>query len=191
MTAFAIDAIVIVLFLLIVLTYTLKGLISSLVGFLKFWIASGVATLFSPTLGTVLQPILVEKIGFESDGSFFSEILGEVITSGYLAKTVAFILIFIGMMILIKIVEIVMNASAKLPLIRFFNRTFGFLLGIAIGFFWVELLAFGAVSIVEAFGDSLTFIPEGVFENTLVTRWLYEHNIFRWIIDRIVERVSA
>ena len=46
--------------------------------------------------------------------------------------------------------------------------------------------AFAGVSLAEYLNGSLAIFPEGTFQNTVVVKWLYEHNIFRWIVERFL-----
>ena len=190
MTSLILDGIVVLLFAAIVIFYTHKGFIASLVGMLRFWIATGVATLFSPRLSVLLQPLVEAKLVINSEGDFFSTLLQKVISSGYLAKTLAFILIFVAVSIVIKLVELILNAVAKLPLIKFLNRTLGLVMGLAIGFFWVELLVFASVSILSYLQGSFQILPEGTLESTTVVAWIYEHNIFNWIVEKLLSAVG-
>lgn len=190
MERYMIDGAVVLLFALIVIHYTRRGFVASLVGFLRFWIASGIATLFSGRLGAILQPIIEKRLNIDTDGSFFSSLLQEVVSSGYLAKTFAFILIFIAASIVIKLVELIVNAMTKLPLVNFVNRMLGMAMGLIIGFFWVELIAFAAVSLVDYLNVSFSFLPEGTLHDTVVLQWLYEHNIFRWIVSRLLAAIG-
>ena len=186
MASLVIDAIVVCLFLAIVINYTYRGFVASLVGFLSFWIASGVATLFSPQVAEYLQPFVESRLSIENGGDFFSTLLQKMISSGYLSKALAFVLVFIAASIVIKLVEVIVNAMTKLPFINLLNRLFGMAMGVVIGFFWVELIAFAGVSLAEYLNGSLAIFPEGTFQNTVVVKWLYEHNIFRWIVERFL-----
>lgn len=190
MGSFVIDLAVVVLFLLIVAHYTHRGFVASVVGFLRFWIATGIATLFAGRVGASLQPIIEGRLELEENGSFFSALLQEIVHSGYLSKAIAFILIFIAASLFVKLVEVIMNAMTKLPLVNFINRMLGMAMGLLIGFFWVELIAFAVISLADYLNEIVTFLPEGAIRDTVVLHWLYEHNIFRWIVDRLLTAVG-
>jgi len=95
-------------------------------------------------------------------------------------------LIFIAASLFVKLIEVIMNAMTKLPFVNFINRMLGMGMGLVIGFFWVELIAFAVVSLADYLNEILTFLPEGAIRDTVVLHWLYEHNIFRWIVDRLL-----
>ena len=181
-----VDGLILFLYAAIVIFYTYRGFVATLVGFLRFFIATGLAILFSPSIGTELQPTIENRLSIEADGPFFSSLLQEVVSSGYLAKALAFILVFMAASILIKLVELMVNAISKLPVINFINRTLGALLGILIGFFWVQLIAFSVVTLATYLKDTVTVFPEGTYQSTTVLKWLYEHNIFTWIVGRLL-----
>jgi len=186
MGSLIIDGSVILIFILIVVHYTHRGFVASVVGFLRFWIATGIATLFSGRVGASLQPIIEARLELEENGSFFSNLLQQIVHSGYLSKAIAFILIFIAASLFVKLIEVIMNAMTKLPFVNFINRMLGMGMGLVIGFFWVELIAFAVVSLADYLNEILTFLPEGAIRDTVVLHWLYEHNIFRWIVDRLL-----
>ncbi len=186
MGSLCIDGFVVLVFVLIVVHYTHRGFVASLVGFLRFWIASGLAILFSGRVGSALQPIIESRLNLEADGSFFSNLLQQIVHSGYLANAISFILIFIAASIFVKLVEVIVNAMAKLPFVNFVNRMLGMAMGLVIGFFWIELIAFAVVLLADYLNEVLTFLPEGAIRDTVVLNWLYEHNIFRWIVSRLL-----
>ena len=190
MGSYLIDGFVVLIFVLIVVHYTRQGFASSVIGLLRFWIAVGFATLFSSSLGEVLQPVIEGHLDIGEEGGFFSMLLQEFVASGYLAKALAFFLIFVATSILIKLIEMIVNTLTKLPVINLINRLLGAAVGIAIGFFWVELLAFGAISLADYLNEMLTFLPEGALEHTVVLQWLYDHNIFRWIVSQLLAAVG-
>ena len=190
MSSYVIDGILILIFLAAVLYYTYRGFVASIIGFLKFFVATGIATLFSPTLGERFQPFISEKLGTGLGEDFFSVMLQEMVSSGYIAKALAFTLLFVAVMLLVKIIELLSGVITRLPGIRFINRTLGMLIGIVVGFFWVQLITFAGVALGEYTHGSISFIPEGTYRATVVCRWLYEHNMFKWIIERLMEALA-
>lgn len=190
MASYIIDGVLILIFLFAVAYYTHRGFVASIIGFLRFFIATGVATLFSPALGERFQPFISEKLGTGHAEDFFSVMLQEFVSSGYIAKALAFSLLFTAVILAIKIIELLAGLFTKLPVVNFVNRTLGMLVGIAVGFFWIELLTFAGVAIGEYTHGSITFVPEGTFRATVICRWLYEHNIFKWIIERLMAYIA-
>lgn len=180
-----VDGLIALLFAIIVINYTYRGFIASVVGILRFFIATGVATLLAPTVGAEIQPTVEARLSLDAGGSFFSALLQKIVTSGYLSKALAFVLIFTATSILIKLIELLVNAMTKLPLINFINRALGAVMGIAVGFFWVQLVAFGSVTLATCLKDTVFLFPKGTYQNTTVLKWLYEHNIFTWIVERL------
>ena len=190
MAGYLIDGAMILIFLIFVAYYTHRGFVASLLGFLKFFVASGVATLFSPTLGERFQPFISERLGTGHGEDFFSVMLQKMVSSGYIAKALAFSLLFLGTIVALKIIELLAGAITKLPILHFIDRSLGMLLGVAVGFFWIQLLAFAGVALGEYTKGMFDFIPEGTYQSTTVCKWLYENNLFKWIIERLMETLA-
>lgn len=191
MASLWLDVIAVLLFVGFVIYYTCRGFVVSLVGLLRFAIASALATLFSPALSGVLQPLVEQNLVLETGEDFFSTLLQKFISSGHLARAIAFILIFIAASLLIKIFEVLFKMmTKKLKLIRFLDHTLGLVMGLVIGFFWVELLVFAGVSLLSYLQGSFQLLPEGTIENTTVIKWIYENNIFNFIIERLMSAVG-
>ena len=186
MGSFFVDAFVVLVFALIVIYYTMRGFVASLVGLLRFWVAAGLATILSGPLSALLQPVIENSLNIEDDGSFVSGILETVVSSGTIAKAIAFMLLFIVASILVKFFEIAFKAMEQITFVKLVNRTLGAVMGIAIGFFWIQIISFGMVTFADYLNEWLTFLPDGAIRDTVLLNWLYEHNIFRWIIERLM-----
>jgi uncharacterized membrane protein required for colicin V production len=108
----------------------------------------------------------IEKMGIDvdtinalyrnSDGSI-SEAVSEYIAEPCvtaLSTALAFILIFIGTLILLKIASALLGLVTKLPIIKGTNRLLGALLGIILGVFWAFVATALIRLVVPYFSDS-------------------------------------
>ena len=186
MGSLLVDAFVLLVFFLIMIYYTLRGFVAALVGFLRFWIAASLAVFFSGRLSARIQPIIEARLNIEDDGSFFSALLEKVVSSGTLSKAIAFVLLFALASIAVKLFELLFKAMEKVPFVKLVNRLFGMMMGMVVGYFWVQILAFAMVTFADYLNAWLTFLPEGSIRNTVLLNWLYENNIFRWIVERLM-----
>jgi len=93
---------------------------------------------------------------------------GAETVSSSVAETVAHALVFVASFVVILLLWTLMSHAldlvAKLPVLHFFNKTGGFLLGIAKGI----LVLFVVLRAAEFLGD---FIPAGMAEHTILLKW--------------------
>ncbi len=180
-----IDLILVAVFVFCAVFYYKKGLLASIIGFARFWIALGLALLFSKGLAGKIQPVMESKFGVEEGGSFVSELVGMALSSGFVARVLAFAIIFIVSFIAVKILELVLNIFVKLPVINFMNNILGLVVGIVAGFFWIQLLSVLFMTFAEYLASSVSWLSVEDFDNTLLARFLYENNLFRIIFESL------
>ncbi len=87
---------------------------------------------------------------------------------------ISMVLIFIGMLLILKIIGYILDGIASLPIINQFNRIGGFIIGSAKGFMIVFILLAIMVPIVSIFPES--FIVDAL-KNSMVTKDLYNYNL--------------
>ena len=61
------------------------------------------------------------------------------------------------------------------------GRILGGILGLILGLAWAEIAAIVIFAVLEIFANILPSFPEEAFAGLKVTRWFFEHNIFRAI----------
>ena len=97
----------------------------------------------------------------------------------------AFAAIFLGVLIICRILTALINGIVKLPGLNFLNRTGGTLLGALYGVIWAYIFVFLA-SLVLPYLVSQNIISSAseVINNTIVFKWLYENLPFD--LDKII-----
>ncbi|MBQ7600136.1 MAG: CvpA family protein [Clostridia bacterium] len=243
---FVIDAIILIVFVLILWTAARRGFIKSFMALVST-VASGiVAYAFTPSLANIInERFMLDRIsgdisttlqGFSLDvgagsGLFNLDKLAEAIlgenapqdlmsmlnrygtkinefvdqirgltgvskdtvdgvadsvagkTSLSLSSIIAFVLIFIGAFIVLKLITAILNGIFKAPVLSTANKIFGFLLGVIEG----ALVAWLLCIVLVALMNNLRVVAPGVFgsfnlQDTFICKFLYEHNLLSMII---------
>lgn len=182
-----IDLVLVAVFIFCAVFYYKKGLLSSIIGFARFWVALGLAFLFSGGLAERLQPAIESNLGTDEGGSFVSQLVGMAVSSGFVARVLAFAIIFIVSFIAVKILELVLNIFVKLPVLNFMNNILGLAIGVVIGFFWIQLLSVLLMTFAEYLASSVSWLSVEDFDNTLLAKFLYENNLFRIIFESLTD----
>ncbi len=180
-----IDAILAAVMIFCIVYYAKKGFAASLLGLIRFWIALALALLFSGPLAEKLQPIISEKIGNGDGESFFSVIVNGFVSSGYVARVLAFAILFAAAVILVKLLEMALRLLSRIPVIGGLNKILGTLLGLLVGFFWISLLSLILMAMAEYLSGSIPGLTPESFENTILAKFLYEKNIFRLLFEKL------
>ena len=179
-----IDAILAAVMIFCIVYYAKKGFAASLLGLIRFWIALALALLFSGPLAEKLQPIISEKIG-NGNENFFSVIVNGFVSSGYVARVLAFAILFAAAVILVKLLEMALRLLSRIPVIGGLNKILGTLLGLLVGFFWISLLSLILMAMAEYLSGSIPGLTHESFKNTILAKFLYENNIFRLLFEKL------
>ena len=102
--------------------------------------------------------------------------------SAFISDLIAYALVFALSMLLLGLLAYLLGKIADLPVIRTCDRLLGFLLGVVCSILFASVYAvllFALFSLVE--GGAHAFAFHDAFEQTVVFRPIYEHNLFRWI----------
>lgn len=102
--------------------------------------------------------------------------------SAFISDLLAYALVFAASMLIMSLLAFLLGKLVDLPVIRTFDRFLGFLLGVLSSVLYASVyavLVFALLSLVE--GAAHTFAFHDAFEQTVLFRWIYEHNLFRWI----------
>lgn len=180
-----IDLILVAVMVFCTVYYGKKGFAASLVGFARFWIALGLALLFSGSLAEKLQPFVNEKLGTGEGDSFLSSIVEKMLSSGYVARILAFAILFAAGFLAVKLLELFLRMVVKLPVIHTLNNALGTVLGVLVGFFWISLLSLILMTLAEVLAGSVSWLSPKDFENTVLAKFLYENNFFRLIFEKL------
>ena len=104
------------------------------------------------------------------------------ITAQIISRVLAFALIFIAISILVAIIKAVARKLFEFPVLKQADRLVGMLLGIASGYFALSVLCLVLFTASGVITDVVDFINPSTFEDSLVARWIYEHNILGFIL---------
>lgn len=163
-----------------------KGFVSSVLGFGRFFIATLLSFWLSGPLGNWAQPWILEKMGSGESDNLFVKVFQTAVSSGYVARVLAFAAVFILTSIAVKVLELVLNLVAKIPGLHFMNGLLGMLMGAVNAFFWVELLTVLFIVAAGFFSESISWLSATSFEKTILAKWFYEHNFFRMIFESMM-----
>ncbi len=189
--SFVIDGILVTVMIFCVIFYSKKGFVASLVGFVRFWLAAGLAIWLSGPVANKLQPVVEAKLGISQNEGFFSVIVERIVSSGYLSRVLAFALIFVAALIAVKLLELLLKLLVKLPVVSFFNKTLGAVMGIAIGLFWLQVLSLVFMMLAEYLSGSVSWITHDAFDNTYLAKFIYDNNLFRYLFERLTSGIKG
>ncbi|MCL2518277.1 MAG: CvpA family protein [Oscillospiraceae bacterium] len=115
-----------------------------------------------------------------------SDYIADPIATG-ISNFLAFLTIFLGALILLKILTIFLDMVFKLPVLNAINRTFGCILGIFCGFLYVSLI----IMLLVAVSPTLTALNPEVFkpstiENSMLLNLFKDINLFSILKIKII-----
>ncbi len=175
------DVLVIATFLLCTIIYTKRGFIKGILGLCGFLIALIVASQTKHILApSISAPI--EKLMDSTPGGLLSHIFDTESTAWSIASVIAFALLFVLYIIAIRLLTVLLDKFCKLPVLKKANRLLGFVLGLIIGLLYAQILSIVLFTFSELFLAVQDFITADAFENSVIAKWLFEHNIFRRLI---------
>lgn len=103
--------------------------------------------------------------------------------AGFLANVciniVSVILVFVVVLFLARFLLKALNLVSKLPILNFFNRSCGMLIGGVKGLFWIWLISIG-ITFLQCNDKMLSFFE--VLNQSVVALFLYENNILLYLI---------
>lgn len=178
------DIILLIVMVFSAVFYYRKGFAASVVGLLRFVIAFVLSVMFSGLLADVFQPAVSKALPSGGGESFFSMIGEKMVNSGYVAYVLAFALIFLLSLLVVKLIEFLLRTIIQsLPVIGTFDHLLGGLVGILAGFFWAQLLT--ELYVALAHYASGGFFSAEVFNDTVLAKFLYDYNLFGLIFKAI------
>ncbi|MBQ7827285.1 MAG: CvpA family protein [Clostridia bacterium] len=175
------DVLVIATLAICVFLYTKRGFIRGVMGLCGCLIAMIAAVLTKP----ILQPFLEATLKKWLDGSDqkgLSSLLGVGMTAEVIASAIAFVLLFVLYMAIVKIATYLIDRFCKLPILKQANKLMGFVLGTVIGLLYAQILSLLLFSFSELLVVSLGWLSEDAFEGSVVARWMFDHNLFRLLM---------
>jgi len=103
-------------------------------------------------------------------------------TSNLLANVIAFALIFAAAFLVLSLLTALIDKIFKLPVLSGANRFFGFLFGVAEAVIVTSIAALALSVLVTGLGAiSPDLFGQATVENTIVCRFLTEHNVFSFL----------
>lgn len=178
------DVIVLAVLALCLFINTKRGFVKSLLDFIGCFVALICAYLAIPFLKPMLEPPihnLLERYD-GSDGSL-SELLETDITAEIIAEVTAFAILFVLLTVIVRLATLLIDRIFRLPILKQANKTLGFLLGLAIGVFYAQLLSIFFFTFSEILIASQDWITREAFEGSVVARWMFDHNLFKMLFS--------
>lgn len=177
------DVLVLATLTLCLILYTKRGFIKGILGLCGCLVALIAATLTRP----LLQPILLAPIEKALDGSegALSGLLEVAMTADVIASVIAFTLLFVFFMAAVKLITLLLDRFCRLPVLKQANRLLGFALGLVIGLIYAQLLSIFLFTFSELLVSTQSWITEEAFEGSVVARWMFDHNIFRLLMESL------
>lgn len=179
------DVLVIGTLILCIFLYTKRGFIKGILGLCGCFCAVVAAALTRPILQPLLEELLLKLLGKETAGEGLSALLGAEMTAAAIAGVIAFVLLLIFFIVIVKFVTFLLDRFCKLPVLKQANRLLGFGLGVVIGLIWAQILSLLLFSFSELLVVSLGWPSKEAFEGSVVARWMFDHNLFRILMDLI------
>ncbi len=100
--------------------------------------------------------------------------------SGVVATIIGYLLLFLVCFILLTVVIWLVGKLKNLPVIKQCDKLLGLILGLVSGFLAVCLLSSLLYAILSATGDM------SAYENSHVFKFIYDLNIFKFILDKVI-----
>lgn len=179
------DVLIIGALLFCVIVYTRRGFIKGVMGLCGCFCSIIAAALTRPILQLLLEAPLQKWLGDQSEGEGLSQLLGTGMTAAAIAGVISFVLLFIFFMAIVKLVTYLLDRFCKLPVLKQANKLLGFALGLVIGLIWAQILTLLLFSFSELLVVSLGWLSQEAFEGSVVARWMFDHNLFRLLMDLI------
>ena len=176
------DILVIITLVICIFLYTKRGFIRGVMGLCGCFIAMIAAILTRPVLQPLLEAPLTKLLNEGSEGEGLSSLLGVGMTAEVVASAISFVLLFLLYIAIVKIVTYLIDRFCKLPVLKQANKLMGFILGIAIGLLYAQILSLILFSFSELLVVSLGWLSEEAFEGSVVARWMFDHNLFRLLM---------
>lgn len=177
------DLIICAVILLIVLINWHLGFFRALLSFFGFFIALVCGWIFSPYVADLIEPKIAEFFQKEGVDTLAGTIKGLDITSRAASSVLGFGIVFLAVSLIILILKIVSIFVFKLPVLKQADKLLGFLLGLAVGVLTASVLSILAFTFSEVLIRSVESINAEMFEGSVVAKWLFEHNLFKFIMN--------
>ena len=178
------DVLVIATLLICVFLYTKRGFVKGVIGLCGCFIALIAASLTRPYLQPAIEERLSKFLGGNQGGTL-SEVLETVLPIGLIASMLTFCLLFILFIIVVKIIAFLLDKFCRLPVLKQANRLMGLVLGLIVGLIYAQLLSIFLFTFAELLVASQVWISAEAFEGSVVARWMFDHNIFRFFLKAL------
>ncbi len=177
------DLLVIATLAICIFLYTKRGFIRGVMGLCGSLIAMIAATLTKPLIQPLFESALKDLLG--GDGDSLSSVLGVSITARAVASVISFFLLFLFYMVILSVATHLIDRFCRLPVLKQANRILGLVLGLVIGLIYAQILAIFLFTFSELLVNSLGWMSQEAFEGSVVARWMFDHNLFRLLMDLI------
>ncbi|MGM9648094.1 MAG: CvpA family protein [Eubacteriales bacterium] len=179
------DILVIATLAICIFLYTKRGFIKGIMGLCGCFIAMIAAALAGPILQPLLEVPLHKLLSENAGEAGLSSLLGVDITASVAASVISFFLLFLLFMVLVKVITYLIDRFFRLPVLKQANKLLGFALGLLIGLIYAQILSVFLFTFSEVLVTSLGWLSKEAFEGSVVARWMFDHNLFRILINLI------
>ena len=179
------DILVIATMIFCIFLYTKRGFVRGIMGLCGFMMAMIAATLTRPMLQPTLEEPLQKWLGADAEGEGLSSLLGMGMTASAIASVLSFVLLFALYMAVVKLITYLIDRFCKIRGLKQANKLMGFILGIAMALLYAQILSLLLFSFSELLVVSLGWLSEEAFEGSVVARWMFDHNLFRALMNLI------
>ena len=177
------DILVIATMLLCMVLYTKRGFVRGIMGLCGVMAAMITAILTKSMLQPRLEKPLQEWLAEENGKEGLSNLLGMGMTASVIASILSFVLLFALYLAIVKLLTFLIDKFCKIRGLKQANKFLGFLLGIVIGLLYAQILSLLLFSCSELLVVSLGWLSEEAFEGSVVARWMFDHNLFRALMN--------
>lgn len=177
------DLVIIAVIVLCAVINRFQGFFRSVLSLFGFFIALIGSWLLSPFLAVYIEPRIAEYFESEASGTLSGVIAGLDFVSGTAARVLAFGVLFVVLSLVIMILKIVAKVVFKLPVLKRADKLLGLILGIIIGVLMAYVISILVFTFSELLVRSVDSITPDMFENSVVAKWFFEHNLFSFIMN--------
>ncbi len=177
--SFFIDLVVIGIIIANVVIYAKRGLVGTTIDIAGFVFSVIVAWSFAPEIGSYILGFM-KKLVPENKGG----IIVEILTSAALSRIVAFVGVFLALMLVVKAI-VKLAQSIKIPIISTFDKLLGGALGLVLGLAWAQIASMMIFALLEILANNVNSFPVESFSGMVVTKWFFDFNVFKTVFSVI------
>ena len=158
------------------------GFVRTVISFFGFFISLIGGYLLAPHLAGALMPKVQSYFDGKDDSSFLGILGNSPMSASVLSHIIAFGILFLGLNILILIIKLIAKSVFSLPVLRQADKLCGLLLGLVLAYLFLIVASVLLFTFSELLIRAFDGISAEMFEGSVIARWFYENNIFKFLI---------